>query len=194
MESLNGKEPLSENEEETLVGEEIGEVGEIAYWKAKAKEWRNVALESRLELEEFQNESRYKTHLHPPHPHNFVFVGLSLGIIRLVIRRIVKKDDILLLIISLLKYFTAVRRHCTDWYETGALTDHEIYYIKIVLDLSKFACGPFSEREEGFGVGLTPRDSQCTGVSSTLSPSFGPIFERNHSCGVKMMSQNVLKC
>ena len=60
MESLNGKEPLSENEEETLVGEEIGEVGEIAYWKAKAEEWRNVALESRLELEEFQNESRYK--------------------------------------------------------------------------------------------------------------------------------------
>ena len=62
MESLNGKEPLSENEEETLVGEVIGEVGEIAYWKAKAEEWRNVALESRLELEEFQNESRYKTH------------------------------------------------------------------------------------------------------------------------------------
>ena len=151
MESLNGKEPLSENEEETLVGEVIGEVGEIAYWKAKAEEWRNVALESRLELEEFQNESRYKTHLHPPHPHNFVFVGLSLGIIRLVIRRIVKKDDILLLIISLLKYFIAVRRHCSDWYETGALTDHEIYYIKIVLDLRKFACGPFSEKEKGFG-------------------------------------------
>jgi len=58
MESLNGKEPLSEYEEETLVGEVIGEVGEIAYWKAKAEEWRNVALESRLELEEFQNESR----------------------------------------------------------------------------------------------------------------------------------------
>merc|ERR1719357_1873225 len=51
-------EPLSENEEETLVGEEIGDVGEIAYWKAKAEEWRSVALESRLELEEFQNESR----------------------------------------------------------------------------------------------------------------------------------------
>ena len=68
MESLNGKEPLSENEEETLVGEEIREVGEIAYWKAKAEEWRNVALESRLELEEFQNESRYKTYPgpHPP--------------------------------------------------------------------------------------------------------------------------------
>jgi len=58
MECLDGKEPLSENEEETLVGEVIGEVGEIAYWKAKAEEWRNVALESRLELEEFQNESR----------------------------------------------------------------------------------------------------------------------------------------
>ena len=68
MESLNGKEPLSENEEETLVGEEIGEVGEIAYWKAKAEEWRNVALESRLELEEFQNESRYKPHSTPPSP------------------------------------------------------------------------------------------------------------------------------
>ena len=26
---------------------------------------------------------------------------------------------------------TAVRRHCTDWYEIGALTDHEIYYINI---------------------------------------------------------------
>ena len=26
---------------------------------------------------------------------------------------------------------TAVRRHCTDWYEIWALTDHEIYYIKI---------------------------------------------------------------
>ena len=62
MECLDDKEPLSENEEETLVGEVIGEVGEIAYWKAKAEEWRNVALESRLELEEFQNESRYKTH------------------------------------------------------------------------------------------------------------------------------------
>jgi len=58
MECLDGKEPLSENEEETLVGEVIREVGEIAYWKAKAEEWRNVALESRLELEEFQNESR----------------------------------------------------------------------------------------------------------------------------------------
>ena len=87
----------------------------------------------------------------PPSPsHNFVFVGLSLGIIRLVIRRIVKKDDFLLLIISLLKYFTAVRRHCTDWYETGALTDHEIYYIKIVLDLRKFAC--FQKRKKVLGT------------------------------------------
>ena len=33
------------------------------------------------------------------------------------------------------KWHTAVRRHCTDWYETWALTDHEIYYIKIELDL-----------------------------------------------------------
>ena len=107
MESLNGKEPLSENEEETLVGEVIGEVGEIAYWKAKAEEWRDVALQSRLELEEFQNESRYKTHLHPPHPHNFVFVGLSFVLFGLLYEGhtvTVKKDDILLLIIFLLKY------------------------------------------------------------------------------------------
>ena len=25
------------------------------------------------------------------------------------------------------RYNTAVRRHCTDWYEIWALTDHEIY-------------------------------------------------------------------
>ena len=42
MESLNGKEPLSENEEETLVEDEMGEIGEIAYWKAKAEEWRSM--------------------------------------------------------------------------------------------------------------------------------------------------------
>ena len=36
-------------------------------------------------------------------------------------------------------YSTAVRRHCTDWYEILALTDHEIYYIKIELDLRKFS-------------------------------------------------------
>ena len=29
---------------------------------------------------------------------------------------------------------------------------------------------------------------------ATLSPSFGPFFERNHSFGVKMVSQNVPKC
>ena len=95
---------------------------------------------------------------------------------------------------------TAVRRHCTDWYEIWALTDHEIYYIKIELDLRKFSNGPFSETEKGFWVNPTPGGSQCTGLSptlswkwprATLSPSFGPFFERNHSFGVKMVSGNV---
>ena len=98
---------------------------------------------------------------------------------------------------------TAVRRHCTDWYEIWALTDHEIYYIKIELDLRKFSIGPFSETEKGFWVNPTPGGSQCTGLSptlswkwprATLSPSFGPFFERNHSFGVKMVSQNFPKC
>ena len=97
---------------------------------------------------------------------------------------------------------TAVRRHCTDWYEIWALTDHEIYYIKIKLDLRKFSIGPFSETEKGFWVIPTPGGSQCTGVSptlswkwprATLSPSFGPFFERNHFFGVKMVSGNVWK-
>ena len=92
---------------------------------------------------------------------------------------------------------TAVRRRCTDWYEIWALTDHEIYYIKIELNLRKFSNGPFSETEKGFWVIPTPGGSQCTGVSptlswkwprATLSPSFGPFFERNHSFGVKMVS------
>ena len=65
--------------------------------------------------------------------------------------------------------FTAVRRHCTDWYEIWALTDHEIYYIEIELDLRKFSNGPFSETEKGFWVIPTPGGSQCTGVSPTLS-------------------------
>ena len=99
--------------------------------------------------------------------------------------------------------FTAVRRHCTDWYEIWTLTDHEIYYIKIELDLRKFSIGPFSETEKGFWVNPTPGGSQCTGLSptlswkwprATLSPSFGPFFERNHSFGVKMVSQNFPKC
>ena len=99
-------------------------------------------------------------------------------------------------------YITAVRRHCTDWYEIWALTDHEIYYIKIELDLRKFSNGPFSETEKGFWVNPTPGGSQCTGLSptlswkwprATLSPSFGPFFERNHSFGVKMVSGNVWK-
>ena len=97
---------------------------------------------------------------------------------------------------------TAVRRHCTDWYEIWALTDHEIYYIKIELDLRKFSNGPFSETEKAFWVNPTPGGSQCTGLSptlswkwprATLSPSFGPFFERNHSFGVKMVSGNVWK-
>ena len=57
--------------------------------------------------------------------------------------------------------FTAVKRHCTDWYE--------IYYIKIELDLRKFSNGLFSETEKGFWVNPTPGGSQCTGVSPTLS-------------------------
>ena len=87
---------------------------------------------------------------------------------------------------------TAVKRHCIDWYELWALTDHEIYHMKIELDLRKFSNGPFSVTEKGFGVGPTPGGSQCTGVSptlswkwprATLSPSFGPFFERNRSFG-----------
>ena len=89
---------------------------------------------------------------------------------------------------------TAVKRHCTDRYEIWASTDHEIYYMKIELDLQKFSNGPFSETEKCFGVGPTPGGSQCTGVSptlswqwprTTLSPSFGPFFEGIHCFGVK---------
>ena len=57
---------------------------------------------------------------------------------------------------------TAVRRHCTGWYEIWALTDHEIYYIKIELDLRKFSNGPFSETEKGFWVIPMPGGSQCS--------------------------------
>ena len=64
---------------------------------------------------------------------------------------------------------TAVKRHCTDWYEIWALKDHEIYYMKIELDLRKFSNGPFSETKQGIGVGPTPGGSQCTGVSNTIS-------------------------
>ena len=95
---------------------------------------------------------------------------------------------------------TAVKHHCTDWYEIWALIDHKIDYIKIELDLRKFSNGPFSETEKGFWVNPTPGGSQCTGVSptlswkwprATLSPSFGPFFKRNHSFGVKMVSENL---
>ena len=97
---------------------------------------------------------------------------------------------------------TAVRRHCTDWYEIWALTDHEINFIKIELDLTKFSNGPFSETEKGFWVNPTAGGSQCTGVSptlswkwprATLSPSFGPFFEKNHSFGVRVVSENFWK-
>ena len=99
-------------------------------------------------------------------------------------------------------YITTVERHWNYWNEIWALTDHEIYYIKIELDLRKFSNGPFSETEKGFWVNPTPGGSQCTGLSptlswkwprATLSPSFGPFFERNHSFGVKMVSENVWK-
>ena len=36
---------------------------------------------------------------------------------------------------------TAVMRHCTDWYEIWALTEHELFYIKIELELRKFSYG-----------------------------------------------------
>ena len=71
---------------------------------------------------------------------------------------------------------TAVRRHCTDWYEIWALTDHEIYYIKIELDLRKFSNGPFSETEKGFWVNPTPGGSQCTGLSPTHESDLAPLF------------------
>ena len=100
------------------------------------------------------------------------------------------------------QYITAVRRHCTDWYEIWALTDHENYYRKIKLDLRKFSNGAFSKTEKGFWVITMPGGSQCTGVSpslswkwprANLSPSFGPFFERNHSFRVKMVSENFWK-
>ena len=109
---------------------------------------------------------------------------------------------ILPILLHWISSITAVRRHCTDWYEIWALTDHEIYYIKIELDLRKFSNGPFSETEKAFWVNPTPGGSQCTGLSptlswkwprATLSPSFGPFFERNHFFGVKMVSGNFWK-
>ena len=53
----------------------------------------------------------------------------------------------------------------TQW----ALTDHEIYYIKIELDLRKFSNGLFSDTAKGFWVIPTPGGCRCTGVSSNLS-------------------------
>ena len=64
---------------------------------------------------------------------------------------------------------TAVKRHITDSYEICALTDHNIYYIKIELNLREFSNGPFLETEQGIGEGPTSGGSQCTGVSPTLS-------------------------
>ena len=56
---------------------------------------------------------------------------------------------------------------------------------------------------QGIGVSPTPGVSQCTEVSptlswnwpraTTLSPSLGPFFERDHSFGVKRVSQNFPK-
>ena len=72
---------------------------------------------------------------------------------------------------------TAVRRHCTDWYEIWALTEHEIYYIKIELDLRKFSIRPFSETEKGFGVNPTPGGSKCTGLHPLFHESdIAPLF------------------
>ena len=71
---------------------------------------------------------------------------------------------------------TAVKRHCADWNEKWALTDHEIYYIKIELDLRKFSNGPFSETEKGFWVNPTPGGSQCNGLSPTLSWNFSGLW------------------
>ena len=62
---------------------------------------------------------------------------------------------------------------------------------------------PFFGNEKRFRGQFQRRGgSQCTGVSptlswkwprATLSPSFGPFFERNHSFGVKMVSENFRK-
>ena len=54
-----GEDSLSEIEEETMVGEAFGEADEVAFWKARAEEWRKATSEAKEELEEFQNESRY---------------------------------------------------------------------------------------------------------------------------------------
>ena len=58
---------------------------------------------------------------------------------------------------SEVKYWqlTAVKRHCTNWYEIWSLTDHEINYIKFELDLRQTSNGLLSETEKGFGVGPT---------------------------------------
>ena len=66
-------------------------------------------------------------------------------------------------------YLWSLLLSADDWYEIWALTDHEIYYIEILLDLRKFSNGPFSETKKGFGVGPTAGGNQCTGVSPTLS-------------------------
>lgn len=54
-----GDESWSKVEEETLVGESDSEIDQVAFWKAKAEEWKKAAAEAKEELEEFQNESRY---------------------------------------------------------------------------------------------------------------------------------------
>ena len=42
-----------------MVGESDSEIDQVAFWKAKAEEWKKAAAEAKEELEEFQNESRY---------------------------------------------------------------------------------------------------------------------------------------
>ena len=94
--------------------------------------------------------------------------------------------------------------YCHAYSESSCPEGSEYMWAIITsVDLRKFSIGPFSETEKGFGVNPTPGGSQCTGLSptlswkwprATLSPSFGPFFERNHSFGVKMVWENLRKC
>ena len=69
--------------------------------------------------------------------------------------------------------------------------------------LVKWLNGCISETKKATEDPLVPKFSYRRGLSptlswkwprATLSPSFGPFFERNHSFGVKMVSENVWKC
>ena len=78
--------------------------------------------------------------------------------------------------------YTAVKRHCTDWYELWALTDHEIYYIRFELGPRQTSNVLFSETEKGFGVGPTPTEkANVQGFyplfhDSDLAPLFHPLW------------------